>query len=235
MRSWSWKTAASKKNNKIVLMKNVLLALAAAALSMGLAQCTQDTGDQQTYALISTEYGDMKVKLYNTTPKHRDNFVKLAEEGFFDSLLFHRVIEHFMIQGGDPDSKNASPDQVLGAGGPGYTLPAEIGALHYKGALAAARLPDRGNPERNSSGSQFYIVDGQPVTEQNLQNIGKDYTPEQKQRYLEVGGAPILDGDYTVFGEVVEGMDVIDKIAAVPTGKANRPTRDIRMTVKIVD
>ena len=202
---------------------------------MGLAQCTQDTGDQQTYALISTEYGDMKVKLYNTTPKHRDNFVKLAEEGFFDSLLFHRVIEHFMIQGGDPDSKNASPDQVLGAGGPGYTLPAEIGALHYKGALAAARLPDRGNPERNSSGSQFYIVDGQPVTEQNLQNIGKDYTPEQKQRYLEVGGAPILDGDYTVFGEVVEGMDVIDKIAAVPTGKANRPTRDIRMTVKIVD
>ncbi len=216
-------------------MKHIFLALIAAALSIALAQCTQEAGDQNTYALISTEYGDMKVKLYNTTPKHRDNFVKLAEEGFFDSLLFHRVIENFMIQGGDPDSKNAGPGQVLGAGGPGYTLPAEIGALHYKGALAAARLPDRGNPERNSSGSQFYIVDGQPVTEQNLQNLGKNYTPEQQQRYLEVGGAPVLDGDYTVFGEVVEGMEVIDKIAAVPTGKANRPTQDIRMTVKIID
>lgn len=220
-------------------MKNYLFTLLAGlAFTIGLVQCAPK-GDGNTYALISTEYGDMKVKLYNTTPAHRDNFIKLANESFYDSLLFHRVIEGFMIQGGDPDSKGAAPNQMLGQGGPGYTLPAEIGALHFKGALAAARLGDRQNPQRNSSGSQFYIVDGQPLTEENMQNLeqnfGKDYTPEQRQRYLEVGGSPVLDGEYTVFGEVVEGLDVIDKIAAVPTGQANRPVRDVRMTVKIID
>jgi peptidyl-prolyl cis-trans isomerase B (cyclophilin B) len=220
-------------------MKSYLLIfLTTLAVSTGLLQCTPK-GDGFTYAVISTEYGDMKVKLYNSTPQHRDNFIKLAKEGFYDDLLFHRVIQDFMIQGGDPDSKTADPNQMLGQGGPGYTLPAEIGALHFKGALAAARLGDRQNPQRNSSGSQFYIVDGKPLTEENMdnleQNFGKNYTPEQRQRYLEVGGSPVLDGEYTVFGEVVEGLDVIDKIAAVPTGQANRPVRDVRMTVKLVD
>ena len=220
-------------------MKSYLLPLLAIlAISTSLLQCTSK-GDGFTYAVISTEYGDMKVKLYNSTPQHRDNFIKLAQEGFYDDLLFHRVIQGFMIQGGDPDSKTATPNQMLGQGGPGYTIPAEIGALHFKGALAAARLGDQMNPERNSSGSQFYIVDGKPLTEENMdnlvQNFGKTYTPEQRQRYLEVGGSPVLDGEYTVFGEVVEGLDVIDKIAAVPTGQANRPVRDVRMTVKLVD
>ncbi|MBV6653311.1 MAG: peptidylprolyl isomerase, partial [Mameliella sp.] len=124
---------------------------------------------------------------------------------------------------------------------PGYTVPAEFvdSLIHVKGALAAARLGDRQNPQRNSSGSQFYIVDGQPLTEANLQNLEqnfkKSYTPEQRQRYLEVGGSPVLDKEYTVFGQVVEGLDVIDKIAAVPTGQANRPTRDVRMTVKVLN
>jgi peptidyl-prolyl cis-trans isomerase B (cyclophilin B) len=220
-------------------MKSYLLPLLAIlAISTSLLQCTSK-GDGFTYAVISTEYGDMKVKLYNSTPQHRDNFIKLAQEGFYDDLLFHRVIQGFMIQGGDPDSKTAAPNQMLGQGGPGYTIPAEIGALHFKGALAAARLGDQMNPERNSSGSQFYIVDGKPLTEENMdnlvQNFGKTYTPEQRQRYLEVGGSPVLDGEYTVFGEVVEGLDVIDKIAAVPTGQANRPVRDVRMTIKLVD
>ncbi|MEQ8706939.1 MAG: peptidylprolyl isomerase [Phaeodactylibacter sp.] len=220
-------------------MKSYLFTLLAGlALTTSLFQCAPK-GDGYTYAVISTEYGDMKVRLYNSTPKHRDNFIKLANEGFYDSLLFHRVIENFMIQGGDPDSKNAGPNQMLGQGGPGYTLPAEIGKVHFKGALAAARLGDRQNPQRNSSGSQFYIVDGQPLTEENIQNLeqnfNKTYTPEQRQRYLEKGGSPVLDGEYTVFGEVVEGIDVIDKIAAVPTGQANRPARDVRMTVKVID
>jgi|AntRauTorckE5430_2_1112549.scaffolds.fasta_scaffold00739_3 peptidyl-prolyl cis-trans isomerase B (cyclophilin B) len=220
-------------------MKNYLFTfLASLVLTAGLIQCAPK-GDGSTYAMISTEYGDMKVKLYNSTPKHRDNFIKLAQERFYDSLLFHRVIEDFMIQGGDPDSKGAAPNQMLGQGGPGYTLAAEIGELHFKGTLAAARLGDRQNPQRNSSGSQFYIVDGQPLTEENMQNLeqnfGKTYTPEQRQRYLEVGGSPVLDGEYTVFGEVVEGLDVIDKIAAVPTGQANRPVRDVQMTIKIID
>lgn len=220
-------------------MKSYLFILMAAiACTTSFMQCTPK-GDGFTYAVISTEYGDMKVKLFNSTPKHRDNFIQLARKGFYDSLLFHRVIENFMIQGGDPDSKNAPANQMLGQGGPGYTLPAEIGHLHFKGALAAARLGDRQNPQRNSSGSQFYIVDGQPLTEENMQNLeqnfGKSYTAEQRQRYLEVGGSPVLDGEYTVFGEVVEGLDVIDKIAAVPTGQANRPVRDVKMTVKIVD
>lgn len=217
-------------------MKNTIKGLLLLFLALSFTQC--DKGDGYTYALIGTEYGDMKVRLYNSTPQHRDNFIKLAKEGFYDSLLFHRVIPGFMMQGGDPDSKTAGPNQPLGAGGPGYTLPAEIDSLHYKGALAAARLGDQQNPERRSSGSQFYIVHGQPLTEANLANMvqrfGKNYTPEQQAQYLERGGSPTLDGEYTVFGEVVEGLEVIDKITARPTGQANRPVEDIRMTVKIV-
>ena len=172
-------------------------------------------------------------------PEHRDNFVKLAKEGFYDSLLFHRVIPGFMIQGGDPNSKNAAPSQMLGDGGPGYTLDAEIGELHYKGALAAARLGDQQNPERKSSGSQFYIVEGRPINEALLQQMtqqtGMEYSPEQQQKYMERGGYPPLDGQYTVFGEVVEGMDVVSQIAAAPRNNMDRPEQDIRMSVEIVD
>ena len=196
------------------------------------------TGDDNTYALISTEYGDMKVKLYNSTPLHRDNFIKLAEEGFYDGTLFHRVIAGFMIQGGDPNSIGAPAGRQLGMGGPGYTIPAEIGALHMKGALAAART---NNPEKASSGSQFYIVHGKPVTDAELdrkqQSSGMTYSPAQRDLYKELGGALSLDNDYTVFGEVVEGFDVIDKIAAVVVDPSagNRPNADVAMTVKIID
>jgi len=192
-----------------------------------------------TQAIIHTEVGDIKVELYDSTPKHRDNFIKLAKEGFYDSLLFHRVIPGFMIQGGDPNSKNAAPSQMLGDGGPGYTLDAEIGELHYKGALAAARLGDQQNPERKSSGSQFYIVEGRPINENLLQQMtqqtGMEYTPEQQQEYMKRGGYPPLDGQYTVFGEVVEGMDVVSQIAAAPRNNMDRPEQDIRMSVEIVD
>lgn len=195
--------------------------------------------DSTTHALIETEYGNMKVELFNSTPKHKENFIKLAEEGYYDSLLFHRVMPGFMIQGGDPDSRNARPGQPLGQGGPGYTIDAEIGAVHTRGALAAARLSDQANPERKSSGSQFYIVAGQKFDENVLNQIeqqnGIKYTPEQRQAYLEKGGYPPLDGQYTVFGRVVEGMEVIDKIANVQRDQMDRPVEDIRMKVRIVD
>lgn len=207
-----------------------------AVLAALLWSCTEDGPAQ---AVIHTDIGDIKVELYDSTPKHRDNFIKLAKEGFYDSLLFHRVIPGFMIQGGDPNSKNAAPRQTLGDGGPGYTLDAEIGAPHYKGALAAARLGDQQNPERKSSGSQFYIVEGRPINESLLNNMtkqtGMQYTPEQQQQYYERGGYPPLDGQYTVFGEVVEGMDVVSKIAAAPRNSMDRPKEDIRMSVEILD
>jgi cyclophilin family peptidyl-prolyl cis-trans isomerase len=197
-----------------------------------LLSCNQD---DHTYALIETAYGNMKVMLYNTTPKHRDNFIKLAKAGFYDELLFHRVINNFMIQGGDPDSKNAAPGTPLGMGGPGYQIDAEIGAPHLKGALAAARDM---NPQKKSSGSQFYIVQGQRVDEAVLSGIehqkGMRYNPEQRKLYAEIGGTPFLDNDYTVFGEVVEGLDVLDKIATVPTDPGNRPLQDVKMKVKII-
>ena len=214
-------------------MKNIALI---AILSLLLWSCGQNS---KTYALIETEFGNMKVELYNSTPKHKENFIKLAEQGFYDSLLFHRVIPGFMIQGGDPDSKNASAGQPLGQGGPGYTIEAEIGEVHTRGALAAARLADQANPERRSSGSQFYIVAGQkfdePVLNQMEQQNGVKYSPEQRKAYLENGGYPPLDGAYTVFGQVVEGMDVIDKIANAQRDRMDRPVQDIRMKVSIVD
>jgi cyclophilin family peptidyl-prolyl cis-trans isomerase len=194
--------------------------------------CNQDP---HTYALISTEFGDMKVRLYEDTPIHRDNFVKLAKQGFYDSLLFHRVIQGFMIQGGDPQSKNAAPNAVLGMGGPGYELDSEIGRPHLYGALAAARTQ---NPQKRSSGSQFYIVQGRPVSEDILTRIeqskGIAYNAEQKAAYAELGGTPQLDMDYTVFGEVVEGLDVLETIASQPTLPGDRPAQDIRMTVEIL-
>lgn len=192
--------------------------------------------DEYTHAEIITDYGRIEVILYNKTPKHRDNFIKLANEGYYDGLLFHRVVNGFMIQGGDPDSRDAAPGVVLGRGGPGYKIDAEIGAPHFRGALAAAR---DGNPLKQSSGSQFYIVQGQPLNEQAMAQMEKQkgiqYTEAQRKVYLEEGGSPFLDGDYTVFGEVVSGMEVVEQIAGMETDPNNRPTQDVRMEVRIIE
>lgn len=195
-------------------------------------------GEKIHYAMIETEMGNMKVELYNSTPGHRDNFIKLVNEKFYDDLLFHRVISGFMVQGGDPNSKDAPPEQGLGSGGPGYQIPAEIGAPHFKGTLAAARTGGASNPEKKSSGSQFYIVHGRPQTEASLQGSasrkGFSYNEAQIKKYTELGGTPSLDMDYTVYGEVVEGMEVIDKIAAVQTNPSNRPLEDVKMKIRMV-
>lgn len=216
-------------------MKKQLLLFLVSLLILTFSGMSQEkTNEKVVKFVIHTDYGDMKGVLYNETPKHRDNFVKLANEGYYDGLLFHRVIEGFMIQGGDPDSRNAQPGKALGMGGPGYTVPAEFDTrfIHKKGALAAARQGDQTNPQKASSGSQFYIVQGKPVQGSRL---GANYTDEQKKIYETVGGTPFLDNNYTVYGEIVEGLDVIDKIAAVPKGQADRPVKDIKMTIKIVE
>jgi peptidyl-prolyl cis-trans isomerase B (cyclophilin B) len=184
--------------------------------------------------VISTEMGDIVVALYNSTPKHRDNFLKLVDEGYYDGTLFHRVINGFMVQAGDPDSKTATPETLLGNGGPGYTIAPEFKEVHTRGALAAARQGDAVNPYKESSGSQFYIVHGSPVTESIISSMeslkGVRYTEEQKAKYLKEGGTPMLDNEYTVFGQVISGMEVVDKIAEVERGIADRPKKDIRIT-----
>jgi len=191
----------------------------------------------QCLVRIETQYGHMLVHLYDETPQHRDNFTKLAEEGFYQDLIFHRVISGFMIQGGDPDSRNANATSPLGSGGPGYTIPAEINKrlIHKKGALAAARTGDAVNPQKKSSGSQFYIVQGGVQTADMLTRIedqkGIKYSEEQIKTYTSIGGTPFLDQEYTVFGEVIEGLEVIDKIAAVQTGRADRPAEDVKMKI----
>jgi peptidyl-prolyl cis-trans isomerase B (cyclophilin B) len=184
----------------------------------------------------------MVIELFDETPKHRDNFIKLAKEGFYDSTLFHRVIKDFMIQGGDPNSKGASSAKSLGNGGPGYTLSAEIDNqfIHKKGVLAAARQPDNTNPNRRSSGSQFYIVQGRRYPKQYLSRFeearGKPYTESQKETYEKIGGTPHLDGQYTVFGEVLSGLEVLDQIASMPTGRADRPQQNVYiLEIKPID
>lgn len=195
---------------------------------------------ERTTVLISTSFGDMMVELYNETPQHRDNFIKLVEERFYDGTLFHRVIPNFMIQGGDPDSKGAAANVQLGNGGPGYTIPAEFvdGLYHKKGVLAAARLGDAVNPQKESSGSQFYLVQGQVFTEEKLWSFGlrsgKKYTEEQTKTYGTIGGTPHLDGAYTVFGEVVKGLEVIELIANQKRDKNNRPLKDVEMSISII-
>ena len=238
---------------------------------------------------IQTMLGDIVVRLYDETPIHRDNFVKLAKEGDYDGTLFHRVIKDFMIQGGDPDSKGAPASQMLGMGGPDYTLEAEIkeGLYHKRGALAAARQGDEMNPERRSSGSQFYIVWGQVYNEGQLRQFAKQLkmqqiqsafnqlaakhrdeimqmrrerdraglqalqerlaneaeaqvkgngmTEEQMKLYTTVGGTPHLDGQYTVFGEVEEGLDVVEMIQGSATRRGDRPIDDIEMRVSVID
>jgi len=238
---------------------------------------------------IQTMLGDIVVRLYDETPIHRDNFVKLAKEGYFDGTLFHRVIKDFMIQGGDPDSKGAPAGKMLGVGGPDYTLEAEIkdGIFHKRGALAAARQGDEVNPERRSSGSQFYIVWGQVYNEGQLRQFSKQLrmqkvqtvfnelagehrseimqmrrdrnraglqdlqdqlaseaekrvgpaglTDEQLKVYSTTGGTPHLDGQYTVFGEVEEGLDVVEMIQNSATGRADRPVDDIEMRISVIE
>ncbi len=185
-----------------------------------------------------TSKGDMTVQLFDETPLHRDNFIKLASSGFYDGLLYHRVINGFMIQGGDPQSKDAKSQQ-LGSGGPGYKIDAEIrpNLHHFKGYLAAARQGDNVNPEKKSSGSQFYIVQGKPVDENTLNSLearsGIIYSDEDKQMYKELGGTPFLDGQYTVFGKVIKGIDVVDEIAKVKTTPRDRPLEDVKI-LKII-
>jgi len=185
--------------------------------------------------IIKTNYGKVKLKLYNETPKHRDNFVKLAKEGFYNGTLFHRVIPEFMIQGGDPDSKNAKPGQRLGSGGLDYTVPAEFNPKfsHKKGALAAARTGDQANPQKASSSCQFYIVVGKTYTDKELDQMERGgkikYTDQQRADYKTIGGTPFLDQNYTVYGEVTKGMEIIDKIAKTEVNQTDRPKEDIVM------
>lgn len=194
--------------------------------------------EKQTMVLITTDYGQMKAVLYNQTPQHRDNFIKIVNDKVLDSTLFHRVIKDFMIQGGDPNSKTARQGQMLGNGDLGYRIPAEFNdsLIHKKGALAAAR---DNNPAMASSACQFYICQGKVYTNEELDELsrrmGTVFSDLQRQTYTSVGGVPFLDGQYTVFGQVIEGLDVIDKIAAEKTDMNNRPIKDIRMTVKIID
>lgn len=289
-----------KSISKLFFISAITLTLTACPAEKEIATDSKQTNDstsidenaKQTQVLMQTSLGDIELMLYNETPLHRDNFIKLVNEKFYDSLLFHRVIPQFMVQGGDPNSKNATATQSLGDGGPGYTIPAEFNSkfIHKKGALSAARQGDQVNPEKASSGSQFYLVQGQTYTEEQLNNMllrineGKfqsavraylfqpenadklkqaqdlsrtnpnglndflaqfkdsvsytevNYTPEQKKMYTTVGGTPHLDGDYTVYGEVTKGLDVIDKIAATPTAAANRPSEDVHIiSVTIIE
>lgn len=194
---------------------------------------------------FKTSAGDIKLKLYNDTPVHRDNFAKLAQEGFYNHLIFHRVIRDFMIQAGDPKSKEASLVHVYGNDDAGYKLDAEIlpHYYHHKGVLAAAREGDDVNPERKSSGSQFYIVTGKIQNDSTLtaarekitQRGGADITSEREQVYRKIGGAPHLDGSYTIFGEVVDGMKVVEKISKTPTDTQDRPRKDIYIKAVIVE
>lgn len=194
----------------------------------------------QCMVLIETPFGQMTAVLFDDTPLHQDNFTSLVDSGFFDELIFHRVIDGFMIQGGDPGSRNAPAGIPLGAGGPGYQVDAEFSAahVHVKGAIAAARTGDNVNPQKKSSGSQFYIVQGRIQTENELSAMQARknilYTPEQKTAYLQQGGTPALDMEYTVFGQVISGLEVIDKIAQVHTDGRNRPIENVTMKITLI-
>lgn len=271
---------------------NKLLSVFAVLLITLIAGCAQKKG-KDYLVTIKTSEGDMMAILYDETPKHKENFIKLAKEHYFDSMVFHRVIEGFMIQGGDPDSKKVKQGEPLGNGGPGYTVPAEFNPklFHEKGALSAARQGDQVNPTKASSGSQFYIVQGTVIPESAINDlrfdqmklmtglrqmiarpeykplldslnqlyasgdmvgyqrklfslaprveketgtsVTKELSPEKIKAYTTVGGAPHLDGDYTVFGKVIQGLDVVDKIAAKPRDPADRPFEDVRMFVTV--
>jgi cyclophilin family peptidyl-prolyl cis-trans isomerase len=185
-----------------------------------------------------TDKGVIIIRLSDSTPLHRDNFLKLVKQGYYDSILFHRVIRNFMIQAGDPNSKHAKADDMLGEGSPKYNIPAEFRAslFHHKGVIAAARVGDDVNPKKESSGSQFYIVQGKIFTDAGLDSVetyrmkGRKIPQAQREVYKTIGGTPHLDQNYTIFGEVVRGLDVVDSIAATPTSKPyDRPLRDIHI------
>jgi len=194
---------------------------------------------------IQTMLGDIVVRLYDETPLHRDNFIKLVKEGYYDGTLFHRVIKDFMIQGGDPDSRGAEPGRRLGDGGNGYTIPAEFCLpylYHWRGALAAAREPDDVNPEQESSGCQFYIVYGKKQGAADMRKVraaleekGIELTPQMVDDYYMRGGTPHLDGQYTVFGEVIEGMDVVKNIQLSETDENDRPLQDVVVLRMVVE
>ena len=224
------------------MKKTIYLLLVVAA--MFIAGCTSGNGN--TKVVMETTAGTMEFILYNETPQHRDNFIKLTQEQYFDSLLFHRVIKDFMIQGGDPDSKYAEAGVRLGEGGPSYRIDAEFvpTIMHKRGALAAAREGDGVNPMKKSSASQFYIVWGKVYTgdeiesmSQRMKQVGMgELTAEQKKLYTTEGGTPFLDGQYTVFGEITKGLEVVDKIQNVSTDMFDRPNEDVRiLSVKIVE
>ena len=194
------------------------------------------------YIRIKTAYGVCIIRLYNQTPKHRDNFIKLAKQGFYNGTLFHRVIQNFMIQGGDPDSKNAKPGAMLSNGGPQYTVDAEFNdsIYHKRGVLAAARQGDDVNPKKASNGSQFYIVEGKRYTDAELDRVQQErlagyiIPASHREVYKTIGGTPFLDHNYTVFGEVVTGLDMIDRIAALPKDGRDRPQHNVPMTVELL-
>ncbi|HKB44703.1 MAG TPA: peptidylprolyl isomerase [Chitinophagaceae bacterium] len=222
-------------------MKKILLALTGilfVTISIAQKNSTLRKKDRKRDVLLQTTYGDIVVRLSDSTPLHRDNFLKLVKTGYYDSMLFHRVIQNFMIQTGDPESKRAIAGQALGNGGPDYTIPAEFRKtlFHKKGMIAAARTGDNVNPTKASSGSQFYIVQGKIFTDAGLDSVetfrlgGRKIPQEQREVYKTIGGTPHLDQNYTVFGEVIKGLEVVDKIAAVQTSKGNdrdRPLQDV--------
>lgn len=217
-------------------MNKYLLVL---GLIAGLATGIQPARAQHRKVVIYTPYGRMTATLSDETPAYRDNFIHLVRKHFFDGLLFHRVIPHFMIQGGDPDSRHAKPGQELGNGNLGYTLPAEFrpDLFHRKGALAAARESDDVNPSKASSACQFYLVEGKTYSSAELDALkartGHAIPAYQRKVYETTGGTPWLDGNYTVFGQVTKGLNVIDSIAAVPTDGHDRPLRDIPMRIRL--
>ncbi len=222
-------------------MKKILLALTGilfVTISIAQKNSTLRKKDRKRDVLFQTTYGDIVVRLSDSTPLHRDNFLKLVKTGYYDSMLFHRVIKNFMIQTGDPESKRTIAGQALGNGGPDYTIPAEFRKtlFHKKGMIAAARTGDNVNPTKASSGSQFYIVQGKIFTDAGLDSVetfrlgGRKIPQEQREVYKTIGGTPHLDQNYTVFGEVIKGLEVVDKIAAVQTSKGNdrdRPLQDV--------
>lgn len=227
-------------------MKKIVLLILICFVAVGMiaAKPQRVKKQRQKMVKIETTLGTIKVKLYDETPLHRDNFLKLVKDEFYEGVLFHRVIKDFMIQAGDPESKTADSTARLGAGGLGYTVPAEIDFpkfYHKRGALAAARQGDMVNPEKKSSSCQFYIVQGQTFTDAQLDQMEMrltyqlrmkepfKYTEEQRTVYKTFGGTPHLDGQYTVFGEVVEGFDVLQKISEVKTSRGDRPVEDIRI------
>jgi cyclophilin family peptidyl-prolyl cis-trans isomerase len=229
-------------------MKNIRKLLITTLILFGLSSCAiVNLGKHKEQKMkIETSEGDITLKLYNETPLHRDNFIRLVKSKFYDGVLFHRIIDQFMIQGGDPNSKDAMPGKMLGDGDVGYTIPAEFRTpqlYHKRGVLAAAREGDDENPEKASSGCQFYIVVGKQFTNEQLDEMEASqikkyghandstykFSEQARTDYTTIGGTPHLDGNYTVFGEILTGMDVVDRIAQARTNRVDRPIEDIRI------